>query len=135
MEHQGSSLTVPSSSRPAFASRFSDPSHPANSGSLISLVTGGVVNPAARRQERRASKQDRRAMKREYKDQRRMMRGKSPRGPRRVRRPKGQRKGIIKKILQQDVLYLLIVNLPTEQEVQESVADLERVMGGVMSSA
>lgn len=135
MEHQGSSLTVPSSSRPAFASRFSDPSHPANSGSLISLVTGGAVNPAARRQERRASKQDRRAMKREYKDQRRMTRGKSPRGPRRVRRPKGQRKGIIKKILQQDVLYLLIVNLPTEQEVQDSVADLERVMGGVMSSA
>lgn len=31
--------------------------------------------------------------------------------------------------MQQDVLYLLIVNLPTEQEVQESVADLERMMG------
>lgn len=43
--------------------------------------------------------------------------------------PKGQRKkGIIKKILQQDVLYLLIVNLPTEHEVQESVANLERAM-------
>lgn len=32
------------------------------------------------------------------------------------------------KILQQDVLYLLIVNLPTEREVEESVASLERVM-------
>lgn len=59
-----------------------------------------------------------------------MARGRAPRGPRQARRPKGQRKkgGIIKKILQQDVLYLLIVNLPTEQEVQESVAKLERVM-------
>ncbi|KUI70636.1 hypothetical protein VM1G_06503 [Cytospora mali] len=134
-EHQGSSLTVPSSARPAFASRFSDPNHPANSGSLISLLTGGAVNPAARRQERRAAKQDRRAMKREYKDQRRMMRGKPPRGPRRTRPPKGQRKkGILKKILQQDVLYLLIVNLPTEQEVQESVAKLESVMAGNTSS-
>ncbi|ROW04750.1 hypothetical protein VMCG_04838 [Cytospora schulzeri] len=130
LEHQGSSLTVPSTSRPAFASRYSDPNHPANSGSLISLLTGGAVNPAGRRQERRSAKQDRKAMRREYKDQRRIVHGKSPRGPRRVRLPKGQRKGIIKKVLQQDVLYLLIVNLPTEQEVQESVADLERVMGG-----
>jgi hypothetical protein len=58
-----------------------------------------------------------------------MARGRAPRGPSQARRAKGQRKpGIIKKILQQDVLYLLIVNLPTEQEVQESVANLERVM-------
>ncbi|CAK7270625.1 hypothetical protein SEPCBS57363_004197 [Sporothrix epigloea] len=33
----------------------------------------------------------------------------------------------IKKILQQDVLYLLIVNLPTDEEVQASVAQLERL--------
>lgn len=65
-----------------------------------------------------------------------MARGRAPRGPRQARRPKGQRKkGIIKKILQQDVLYLLIVNLPTEQEVQESVANLERVMTGNQSSS
>ena len=134
-DHQGSSLAVPSSSRPAFSSRFSDPNHPANSGSLISLLTGGAVNPAARRQERRAAKQDRKALKREYKDQRRMMRGKSPKGPRRAKLSKGQRKkGIIKKILQQDVLYLLIVNLPTEQEIQESVANLEMAMTGNVST-
>ena len=28
-----------------FVSRYADPNHPANSGSLISLVTGGLVNP------------------------------------------------------------------------------------------
>ncbi|KAK7738344.1 hypothetical protein SLS53_006155 [Cytospora paraplurivora] len=132
-EHQGSALTVPSSARPGFASRYSDPNHPANSGSLISLLTGGAVNPAARRQERRAAKWAGRDAKREYRDQRRMARGKAPRGPRQTRlKPNGKRKknGIIKKILQQDVLYLLIVNLPTEEEVQESVANLERVMTG-----
>ncbi|ROW11876.1 hypothetical protein VPNG_05023 [Cytospora leucostoma] len=132
-EHQGSALTVPSSARPGFASRYSDPNHPANSGSLISLLTGGAVNPGARRQERRAAKWAGRDARREYRDQRRMARGKAPRGPRQTRlKPNGKRRksGIIKKILQQDVLYLLIVNLPTEEEVQESVANLERVMTG-----
>lgn len=67
-------------------------------------------------------------MRREYKDARRVARGKAPRGPRRQRRPRGQRKGIVRKLLQQDVLYLLIANLPSEQEVQQSVATLESMM-------
>lgn len=134
-EHQGSTLAVPSSARPGFTSRFNDPDHPANSGSLTSLLTGGAINPVARRQERRAAKQERRALKREHKDERRVTRGKAPKGPRHERKRKGQRKGgIIKKILQQDVLYLLIVSLPTEQEVQESVAELERAMTGRSSA-
>lgn len=35
---------------------------------------------------------------------------------------------IIKKVLQQDVLYLLVVNLPSPEEVEESVAKLESIM-------
>lgn len=108
-------------------SRYNDPNHPANSGSLISLITGGAINPAARRQARREAKQDWRNSKREYKDARRVARGRAPRGPRRVRR-KGQRKTILKKILHKDVLYLLIVNLPSQEEVQQSVTQLEQVM-------
>lgn len=108
-------------------SRYSDPNHPANSGSLISLLTGGAVNPAARRQARRAAMQKRRDSKRDYKDARRVARGKAPRGPRTIKR-KGQRKTIVKKIMQQDVLYLLIVNLPSQEEVQKSVSQLEHVM-------
>ncbi|KAK9343589.1 hypothetical protein V1522DRAFT_431525 [Lipomyces starkeyi] len=46
------SLAVPIDSQ--FASRYSDPNHPANSGSLIALVTGGKVDPRRRRRERRA---------------------------------------------------------------------------------
>lgn len=50
-----------------FASRFSDPNHPANSGSLISLLTGGHVNPAKR--------------KRDLRNARRIARGKKTRDP------------------------------------------------------
>ncbi len=61
-----------------------------------------------------------------------MARGRSPRGPRQPRAtPDGKRikkKGIIKKIMQQDVLYLLVVNLPTEEELQQSVARLEHII-------
>ncbi|KAK9770751.1 putative Aminoglycoside phosphotransferase domain-containing protein [Seiridium cardinale] len=128
MDHHGSTLNVPSESRTPFLSRYSDPSHAARSGSLISLLTGGAVNPAARRQEKRSAKQERRAAKRDYKDERRVMKGREPRGPRRVRLPRSQRKGIIKRIMQKDVLYLLIVNLPTQDEVQHSAAQLEQIM-------
>ncbi|CAJ2501914.1 Uu.00g047670.m01.CDS01 [Anthostomella pinea] len=127
-QYHPSSLAVPSSARAGFSSRYSDPNHAANSGSLVSLLTGGAVNPKAHRQERRAAKRERKGMRREYKDERRMMKGREPRGPRRARAPRGQRQGIIKKIMQQDVMYLLIVNLPTEEEVQKSVADLERMV-------
>lgn len=105
-------------------SRYNDPNHPANSGSLISLLTGGIINKSSVK-DRRARRRERRAAKREYYDSRRVARGRSPRGPRRIR---GERQGIIKKILQQDVLYLLVVNLPSQEEVQESVARLEHIM-------
>jgi hypothetical protein len=40
-ENPGSSLAQ---TDPKFKSRFADPNHPANSGSLISLVTGGAID-------------------------------------------------------------------------------------------
>ncbi|KAK3936516.1 hypothetical protein QBC46DRAFT_394899 [Diplogelasinospora grovesii] len=130
-QHQGSKLAVPSSQRTPFASRFSDPNHPANSGSLIALLTGGAVDPKGRRLNRRAERQERLGMRREYRDMRRMARGRSPRGPREFKEPRDQRqrlRGLIKKIMQQDVLYLLIVNLPSQEEVQQSVAHLEHAV-------
>jgi len=41
-ENPESSLAGP---QPQFRSRYADPNHPANSGSLISLITGGHINP------------------------------------------------------------------------------------------
>jgi hypothetical protein len=49
---------------PKFASRYADPNHPANSGSLISLLTGGHINPQARRNQRKINKRIRKAYRR-----------------------------------------------------------------------
>ncbi|KAL2012543.1 hypothetical protein VTN00DRAFT_68 [Thermoascus crustaceus] len=37
--------TLSKGPKPTFTSRYADPDHPASSGSLISLVTGGYINP------------------------------------------------------------------------------------------
>lgn len=126
-QHQGSSLAVPSAERAGFKSRYNDPNHPANNGSLISLITGGAISSTPR-QRRRAARQERRGARREYRDEARVARGRAPRGPRRQRAPRGQRQRGIRRLLQENVLYLLIVNLPSDQEVAESVVELERIV-------
>jgi hypothetical protein len=89
--------------QPVFHSRYADPNHPASSGSLVSLLTGGHINPQARRQERRIVRRQRRAWRRG-----------EP-----ITDQTGKRKeGIVKRILKKDVLYLMIVNLPTDAETQ-----------------
>ncbi|MCJ1376287.1 hypothetical protein MMC20_007529 [Loxospora ochrophaea] len=50
-KNPNSSLSV--APEPKFTSRYSDPNHPASNGNLISLVTGGYVNPEIRRGDRR----------------------------------------------------------------------------------
>jgi hypothetical protein len=87
-----------------FAGRFADPNHAANSGSLVSLLTGGKINPNALRERRRASKRVGRAMRRGQEITPEMKQGK-------------RRQGVIRKMLRKDVLYLMIVNLPTEEEM------------------
>ncbi|KPM44469.1 hypothetical protein AK830_g2093 [Neonectria ditissima] len=120
-ENQGSALAVPSSARQPFQSRYSDPNHAANSGSLISLVTGGAINPMERRQKLRTAMSERR-------NARRAAFGKAPKSPRGLLRSKDQRKSPIRKLLQPNVLYLIVVNLPSEAEVQQSVSQLEQAM-------
>jgi hypothetical protein len=62
-ENPGSKLAG-QGQEPVFKSRYADPNHPANSGSLISLLTGGHVNPAGRRDARKGAKRVRRAYRR-----------------------------------------------------------------------
>jgi hypothetical protein len=38
-------LAAQAGAQPTFTSRYADPNHPASNGNLISLVTGGIVNP------------------------------------------------------------------------------------------
>jgi hypothetical protein len=49
-----------------FASRYADPNHPANSGSLVDLITGGALNFKGRKDQRRGGKRVRRARRRGY---------------------------------------------------------------------
>ena len=99
-DNPNSSLSVPQDKQ--FASRYADPTHPANSGSLVSLVTGGRYDPRARRRGRRAGGLIGQA-----------------------RKATGTEKGI-RKALRADVLYLMIVNMPTEEEMVEAKKEMER---------
>ncbi|KKK15707.1 hypothetical protein AOCH_007061 [Aspergillus ochraceoroseus] len=119
-EHPGTTLTVPSTHREPMKSRFNDPNHPANSGSLTALLTGGLV-PVPGIETIAATR-------REQFGVRRLARGRSASKSRGGQIARGRGERIIKRIVQQDVLYLLIVNLPSEEEVQESISQLEHMM-------
>jgi len=107
-ENPNSSL-VSQTSTTGFTSRYSDPNHPASSGSLVALVTGGKLG--GRKLEMRSAKRIARAARRG-----------EPITPQTGRR----REGFVKRMLKKDVLYLMIVNLPTDAELaatKQAVAD------------
>jgi hypothetical protein len=111
-----SKLAVPPPSE-KFASRYSDPNHPANSGTIFALLTGGHFDPKGRKRGRRA---ERRARKRGV-----PLTETDIKNAEMGRRPMG-RQGLIRRVLQKDVLYLMIVNLPTEQEMDVVRREMER---------
>lgn len=111
-----SKLTGPPPSK-QFASRYSDPNHPANSGTILGLLTGGHFDPKARRRGRRA---ERRARRRGV-----PLAEADIKNAEMGRRPMG-RQGLIRRVLQKDVLYLMIVNLPTTQEMDGVRREMER---------
>jgi len=82
--------------KPEFKSKLADPAPPANSGSLLGLLTGGTFDPLHRKRERRLAR-------RERKNERRIARGRAARPIRRDatgQRVK-KRKGIISRIINQ----------------------------------
>ena len=89
-----------------FASRYSDPTHPASSGSLVALLTGGKVDP----------KGNRRKKDEKMKEQTGFMR---PMGYVRHYQP-------VRRMLKQEVLYLMVVNMPGEEEIQAAKREMER---------
>jgi hypothetical protein len=102
-----------------FASRYSDPNHPANSGTLLGLLTGGHFDPTAKKRGRRAQ---RRAWRRGY-----QLTPQEIQDAEMGRRDVTRRQGIIKKVLQKNVLYLTVVNLPSESEMKEILGELDRI--------
>lgn len=69
------------------------------------MLTGGKLNPREGRQRRWGARRVRRAVKRgeEVTDK--------------TSKRRGGREGMVKRMLKKDVLYLMVVNLPSEEEI------------------
>ncbi|OQO08520.1 hypothetical protein B0A48_06390 [Cryoendolithus antarcticus] len=145
-----SAMQVPEAER-QMKSKWSDPDHPMFNNGLVGLVSGGYSKPGERKAARREYKHERRAARREWKDggrlggrdalyeRQQMMGGRSASGADvqlagssggapYATRPRRQKGGLIgggKRIMRQDVLYLLIVPMPSESELREAREALE----------
>ncbi|KAL4863053.1 hypothetical protein BDV12DRAFT_202480 [Aspergillus spectabilis] len=119
-EHKGSAVAVPGSGRKAFTSRYNDPDHPANNGKLLSTLSGGLYTPKPCLIERVGAAIE------ESQDKKRHAQGLPPSETweEKWARKKKETSSRIK-ILREDVMYLMIVNMPTEEELSESVAKLQ----------
>jgi len=108
-------MIPPTEHQKPLKSRFNDPNHPANSGSLISLLSGGhIAVPGVDEivgMSQRIAVNAIQGKKITENDKPLLI------GP-----------ALFKKLVTKDVLYLMIVNMPTQEEVQESVAQLENAM-------
>lgn len=110
----GSALSKASGNMPEFSNRFADPNHGCNNGHLFSLVTGGRVIAQPRRRNRRLREAGEDGkLKPKVKEEQK------------IRGPIGLLTYPVKKVLQPNVLYLTIVDLPSEQEMAEAKAVLE----------
>ncbi|KAG8412954.1 hypothetical protein J3458_013377 [Metarhizium acridum] len=97
--------------KPEFHSRYSDPNHPASSGSLIALLTGGAAT--GRISERNMARRERRAERHDQRTDRRSKRGPTILG---TVGPGALIRGV-KKFMHEDVLYLMIANLPSTEQL------------------
>ncbi|KAK6433319.1 hypothetical protein LTR95_010502 [Oleoguttula sp. CCFEE 5521] len=145
-----SQMQIPEAER-QMKSKWSDPDHPMFNNGLVGLVSGGYLKPGERKAARREWKHERRAARREWKDGGRMggrdalyerqmtmsdrsrsgddvqLAGSSG-GDRYAARPRRRKGGLIggvRKVLRPDVLYLLIVPMPSESELREAREALE----------
>ena len=95
-----------------YSSRFADPNHPMHHGGPITFLSGGTIDIGGHKRKRRAERAQRRAAK-----QGRVL---SEEELHRVAwrlDKKNQRKGL-KRVMQQDVFYMMICNLPSEEEME-----------------
>jgi hypothetical protein len=125
--HPDSSLAHAAPPAPKqFANRYADPNHPANSGSITALLTGGAIDLSAGKRERRARRKARRDGRTLSPDE--------IANARMGRAPLRRRQGIVKRVLAKDVLYLIVTALPDEREMEEIRREIERMgaqgMGG-----
>ncbi|QSZ31161.1 hypothetical protein DSL72_000724 [Monilinia vaccinii-corymbosi] len=97
-ENPSTTLAINAGEPKAPSSRWADPSHPVNQGGVIGVLSGGHLGRAARKERRRERK-----------------------GLPKDENPKPHRTGILrtaKRQLHEDVLYLMIVNMPSDEEMK-----------------
>ncbi|KAJ5723577.1 hypothetical protein N7488_001612 [Penicillium malachiteum] len=109
----GTSLAMSSDQRKPFKSRFNDPNHPENSGSLISLVTGGAIAMPSRQQM--------------LTSQFRKLKGGTDEEQTGRRKNSDMGFGLmstVKKMKKDDIFYLTVINMPTQEEIDAATAQL-----------
>ncbi|KPM36584.1 hypothetical protein AK830_g9993 [Neonectria ditissima] len=139
-EHPDSTLAqVP---QPTFTSRYADPNHPASSGSFRSLVTGGYINPPPMTRRSFGGLGGRRQgglpggfrgfgglgggdNTEDDEIHRAGARGGFARGQARGGLL-GNAGGFVKKALKKNVLYLMVVNMPSDEELADAMAEIEQ---------
>ncbi|KAI1879231.1 hypothetical protein JX265_002185 [Neoarthrinium moseri] len=110
-ETQNPDSKIPNVPRKEFASKYSDPNHPASTGGLISIASGGKYNPVGplgRIKQRRA-------------DQREEMGMDPP-----VDRKERKKNRPMHRLLKADALYLMVVNMPTQEEMDRVMAEVNK---------
>ncbi|KAK8183892.1 hypothetical protein BC567DRAFT_217138 [Phyllosticta citribraziliensis] len=131
---------------PQFASALSDPTHPAYQGGLITLISGGRIQHRGlirrgidlyNKNKTRDTNGEAPAAKstspapRPAANGRPVGRSRAASGSR-ARRPPPRRVGLIgsvKKALRQDVVYLMIVNMPSEEDMAKTQTELDKMEG------
>jgi len=116
-ENPNSSLN--SSEGPQFASKLADPTYNTQGGGIIGSLSGGRIGGGRR---------NRRAERRTGKGHERMIHS-LLHGPANAPKPgqSGYQPQGVKRLMQQDVLYLTIVNMPTDDELQMAVATMQSI--------
>ncbi|KAJ6022235.1 hypothetical protein N7540_007739 [Penicillium herquei] len=109
----GTSLAMSSDQRKPFKSRFNDPDHPANSGSLISVITGGAIAMPSRQQM--------------LTSQLRRLKGGADEEQTGRRKNSDMGLGLmstVKKMKKYNIFYLTVINMPTQEEIDAATAQL-----------
>lgn len=116
---------MPVSSPDSYVNRFANPDHPVNNGSIFALLSGGTFDPIGAGRVRRAEAKAKRKGEEPLTDRERhdALMGRKVRG--RVTGTPSKELPLIGKVLKKDVLYLVVVNLPTDEEIAAAAEKLK----------
>jgi hypothetical protein len=102
------SALTKTSDTPEFRTRFADPNHPCNNGHLVSLVTGGKIVAQGRGRSMLREKGEDGKLKPKVTQEHK------------IRGPISLVGHGVRKVFTPNILYLTIVNLPSEEELKEA---------------